>query len=59
MTEKETGVIKTLLAVDGSDSAVRATRKLVETLSWYKDAPQVELVRLRPARSCRAESLRT
>ena len=41
-------MIKTLLAVDGSDSAVRATRKLVETLSWYKDAPQVELVHVRP-----------
>jgi nucleotide-binding universal stress UspA family protein len=33
-----------LLAVDGSESALRATRKLVETLSWYKHVPQVELV---------------
>ena len=37
-------MVKILLAVDGSDSAVRATRKLVETLSWYKHVPHVELV---------------
>jgi len=36
--------MKILLAVDGSESAVRATRKLVETLAWYKQTPQIELV---------------
>jgi len=40
-------MVKILLAVDGSESAVRATRKLVETLSWYKDVPQVDLVNVR------------
>ena len=40
--------MKILLAVDGSESAVRATRKLVETLSWYKHVPQVDLVNVHP-----------
>lgn len=35
---------KILLAVDGSESAVRATRKLVETAAWYKQPIEVELV---------------
>jgi len=37
-------VRKILLAVDGSESAIRATRKLIETAAWYKEPPQVELV---------------
>jgi nucleotide-binding universal stress UspA family protein len=37
-------VVKILLAVDGSESAVRATRKLVESAAAYKDPPQVEVV---------------
>jgi len=41
--------MKILLAVDGSESAVRATRKLVETLSWYTQVPQVDLVNVHPA----------
>lgn len=36
--------MKILLAVDGSETAVRATRKFVETSAWYKQAPQVLLV---------------
>ena len=40
--------MKMLLAVDGSESAVRATRKLVETLAWYKETPQVLLVTVHP-----------
>ena len=39
--------MKILLPVDGSESAVRATRKLVETSAWYKQAPEVELVTVR------------
>ena len=35
---------KILLAVDGSESAVRAARKLIETADWYKEPPTVELV---------------
>ena len=35
---------KILLAVDGSESAVRAARKLIETAGWYKEPPTVELV---------------
>jgi nucleotide-binding universal stress UspA family protein len=37
-------VLKILLTVDGSESAVRATRKLVESAAAYKEPPQVELV---------------
>jgi len=37
-------VLKILLAVDGSESAIRATRNLVESASWYKEPIQVELV---------------
>lgn len=40
--------MKILLAVDGSENAVRATRKLVETLAWYKQTPEVELVTVHP-----------
>lgn len=37
-------MLKILLAVDGSESAVRAARKLIETAGWYKESPTVELV---------------
>ena len=37
-------MLKILLTVDGSESAVRATRKLVEIAAAYKEPPQVELV---------------
>lgn len=37
-------MLKILLAVDGSESAVRATRKLVESAAAFKEPPQVELV---------------
>lgn len=36
-------MLKVLLPVDGSPSAVRATRKLVDTLAWYRDMPAIEL----------------
>lgn len=36
--------MRILLAVDGSDSAVRATRKLVEMIAAFKEPPNVELV---------------
>ena len=36
--------MKIVLAVDGSETAVRATCQLVETVAWYKETPQVELV---------------
>ena len=37
--------MKIVLAVDGSGTAVRADpRQLVETVAWYKETPQVELV---------------
>jgi len=36
-------MLKILLPVDGSECAVRATRKLVETLGWYREAPAIEL----------------
>ena len=36
-------MLKVLLPVDGSTSAVNATRKLIETLGWYREAPAIEL----------------
>jgi len=44
---KDMRMLKILLAVDGSESAVRATRKLVEMLPLYKETPQVDLVNVR------------
>ena len=37
-------MLKVLLPVDGSPSAVRATQKLIETLGWYKEPPAIDLV---------------
>jgi nucleotide-binding universal stress UspA family protein len=39
--------MKILLAVDGSENAVRATGELVENLARYKQTPEVELVTVR------------
>jgi nucleotide-binding universal stress UspA family protein len=36
-------MLKILLPVDGSECAVRATRKLVDTLGWYREKPAIEL----------------
>ena len=36
-------MLKLLLPVDGSPSALNATRKLIDTLSWYREAPAIEL----------------
>ncbi len=33
-----------LLAVDGSETSVRAAEKLVATLGWYKEPPSVDLL---------------
>jgi nucleotide-binding universal stress UspA family protein len=41
-------VQKILLAVDGSESALRATRKLIESVAAYKVPPRVELVTVHP-----------
>lgn len=37
-------MLKFLLAVDGSDAAIGATRKLIEMARWCKDQVQVEVV---------------
>lgn len=37
-------MLKVLLPVDGSPSALRATRTLIDTLDWYKEAPAIDLV---------------
>ena len=37
-------MLKVLLPVDGSPSAVRATEKLIETLGWYKESPTVDVL---------------
>lgn len=37
-------MLKVLLPVDGSPSAVRATQKLVEMLGWYSEPPAIDLL---------------
>jgi hypothetical protein len=37
-----TAMLKILLPVDGSPSAVRATQTLIDTLGWYKEAPSLD-----------------
>src|SRR5689334_7099064 len=37
-------MLRILLPVDGSPSAVRATQKLTETLAWYKEAPAIDML---------------
>jgi nucleotide-binding universal stress UspA family protein len=39
-----TAMLKVLLPVDGSPSAVRATQKLIETIGWYKEPPAIDLL---------------
>jgi hypothetical protein len=41
---EEISMLKTLLAVDGSDGALRATRELIEAVALYKEPLEVELV---------------
>ena len=40
----EQKMFKILLPVDGSACAIRATRKLLDTLAWYKEHPQIDLL---------------
>jgi nucleotide-binding universal stress UspA family protein len=37
-------MLKVLLPVDGSESAARATQKLIETVGSYKEQPSVDLL---------------
>ena len=37
-------MLKVLLPVDGSESATRATRTLIDTLGWYKEQPTIDLL---------------
>lgn len=37
-------MLKVLLPVDGSPSAVRATQKLIETLDWYREPPAIDVI---------------
>lgn len=37
-------MLKILLPVDGSPSALRATARLIETLAWYREPPAIDLV---------------
>ncbi|MCX7893424.1 MAG: universal stress protein [Burkholderiales bacterium] len=39
---------KILLAVDGSEQALGATRRLVASFAWYREKPTVELVTVHP-----------
>ena len=41
-------MLKVLLPVDGSESAIRATQKLVETIGWYKEQPKIDLLAVHP-----------
>ena len=49
LRSKETAVLKMLIPVDGSESAVRATEELIKTLDWYKERPR-RSTRRSPAR---------
>jgi nucleotide-binding universal stress UspA family protein len=40
-------MLRVLLAVDGSEIALRATRELIANAALYKEAPHVELVTVR------------
>jgi nucleotide-binding universal stress UspA family protein len=40
-------MLKILLAVDGSESAQRATRELIKNAGWYKETPWIELLTVR------------
>ena len=37
-------MLKVLLPVDGSESAARATQKLIATIGWYKEPPVIDLL---------------
>ena len=37
-------MLKILLPVDGSPSAVRATETLIETIGWYREAPSIDVL---------------
>ena len=37
-------MLKILLPVDGSESAVRATQTLIDTIAWYREAPTIDVV---------------
>jgi len=37
-------MLKILLPVDGSASATRATQKLIESIGWYKEPPEIDLL---------------
>ena len=37
-------MLKILIAVDGSEAALRATHSLIESIAWYKEAPQIDLL---------------
>jgi nucleotide-binding universal stress UspA family protein len=37
-------MLKVLLPVDGSETAVRATQRFIESRDWYKEAPHVDLL---------------
>jgi len=37
-------MLRILIAVDGSEAAVRATHSVIESVAWYKQAPQIDVV---------------
>jgi nucleotide-binding universal stress UspA family protein len=37
-------MLHVLLPVDGSPSAVRATEKLIETIAWYREPPEIDVL---------------
>jgi len=37
-------MLNLLLPVDGSESATRATRKLIASLAWYRETPRIDVV---------------
>ena len=37
-------MLRLLLPVDGSQSALRATRTLIESIAWYKEPPAIDVL---------------
>jgi len=37
-------MLKILIAVDGSEASLRATRNVIESIAWYKEAPRIEVL---------------
>lgn len=42
--ENKEAQVKILLPVDGSEASTRAAARLVQTIGWFKEAPEIDLL---------------